>query len=74
MQYLSADRNVSSVRLDLLPRLLRFQFQSDACVLRAFPSMEHRYRSLQPIEGWLIHQVSQSIDQSISQRQNMIFK
>lgn len=49
---------MSSVRLDLLPRLLRFQFQSDACILRAFPSMEHRYRSLQPLEGWLIQQVT----------------
>lgn len=56
LEYITANKRISSIKADLVPQLVKRQFQTAEYVHNCFPSLQHRNRPLQDIEPWLVSQ------------------
>lgn len=53
LEFLTFNKKISSIRMDLVPYLVKRQCQSSQYLMQTFPSLMHRKRPLQTIENWL---------------------
>ena len=54
IEYVAANKRMSSIRADLVPYLVQRQFQPENLLLKSIPALEHRRRPLASIESWLV--------------------
>ena len=53
LEFLIENKSISSIRTDLVPFLVKRQFQSKRYTYQSMPAIEHRKRTISPVEKWL---------------------
>jgi hypothetical protein len=66
LEYLMINRKISNIRMDLVPLLINMQFQTSDNIMKAFPVLVHKKRSLNSVESWL--KTNSNIDKDESDR------
>lgn len=54
LEFLAAKKHISTIRTDLIPYLVRRQYQDRSYLRQHVPGLEHRKRGLQVLEPWLV--------------------
>jgi hypothetical protein len=68
IEFLNSNKRISSLKSDLIPYLIKRQFQPYDYLLSVIPALEHRSRPLKTIESWLV-ETNQSLP-SLNKKNN----